>query len=191
MKYGNFVGKEWLEITTTEKDNFHTYVENLINKNNLPFNISECYVENYSIYKGPKINNAVIVKLNWTEHNHLHNVRNHNKDLISVDGPITFMFYKSSGYLDETDWLNMPFGVSKEEITKFLKYNYEDAPAFQYSCHTISGIHYRKFRHRTWGSLGSVDYFGKRISPYFYGTEFNDMEDEMATYLKALINFIK
>lgn len=190
MKFGNFVGKECLEITTTERDNFRTYMENLINKHNLPFKISVCRIEGCNIYMGAKTNNVLVIALTWNECDHLHDVRNHNKDLISVGGPITFRFHKSSGYLDETDWLNIPLDVFSEERKKFLKHNYKDAPAFQYSCHTLSGIHYKKFRHRTWLYLNALDYFGERIPPYFYGTEFNDMEDEIVTYLKALINFI-
>ena len=190
MKFGNFVGKECLEFTTTERDNFHTYMEKLINKYNLPFKISVCRIEGCNIYMGAKTNNVLVIALTWNEYDHLHDIRNHNKDLISVGGPITFRFHKSSGYLDETDWLHMPFDASKEERTKFLKHNYEDAPAFQYSCHTLSGIHYKKFRHRTWLYLNALDYRGDRIPPYFYGTEFNDMEGEIVTYLKALIKFV-
>lgn len=190
MKFGNFVGKECLEITTAERDNFRTYMENLINEHNLPFNVSACYVEDCSIYMGAKTNNVLVVKLNWNEYDNLCVKRNRNKDLISVDGPIAFRFHKSSGYLDETDWLNIPFDASKEERAKFLKHNYEDAPAFQYSCHTLSGINYKKYKHRTWLYLDALDYFGGRIPPYFYGTEFNDMENEIVRYLKALNNFV-
>ena len=190
MKVGNFVGKECLEITTAERENFHTYMENLIIKHNLPFKISVCRIEGCNIYMGAKTNNVLVIALTWNEYDHLHDIRNHNKDLISVGGPITFRFHKSSGDLDETDWMHIPFDVPREERTKFLKHNYEDAPAFQYSCHTLSGIEYRKFRHRNWSSLGALDYLGDRIPPYFYGTEFNDMEDEIVTYLKALINFV-
>ena len=190
MKFGNFVGKECLEITTAERDNFRTYMENLINKHNLPFKISVCRIEGCNIYMGAKTNNVLVIALTWNEYDHLHDIRNHNKDLISVGGPITFRFHKSSGYLDETDWLNIPLDVFSEERKKFLKHNYKDAPAFQYSCHTLSGINYKKFRHRTWLYLNALDYFGDRIPPYFYGTEFNDMENEIVRYLKALINFV-
>lgn len=190
MKFGNFVGDNSLEFTADERDNFRTFMENLIYKHNLPFNVSVCRIEGCNIYKGAKTNNVLVIALTWNKYDHLHDVRNHNKDLISVDGPITFRFNKSSGYLDETDWLNIPLDVFGEERKKFLKHNYKNAPAFQYSCHTLSGIHYKKFRHRTWLYLNALDYFGERIPPYFYGTEFNDMEDEIVTYLKALINFI-
>lgn len=190
MKFGNFVGDNSLEFTADERDNFRTYMENLIYKHNLPFNVSVCRIEGCNIYKGAKTNNVLVIALTWNRYDHLHDVRNHNRDLISVDGPITFRFNKSSGYLDETDWLSIPLDVFGEERKKFLKHNYKDAPAFQYSCHTLSGIHYKKFRHRTWLYLNALDYFGERIPPYFYGTEFNDMENEIVTYLKALIKFV-
>lgn len=190
MKFGNFVGDNSLEFTADERDNFRTFMETLIYKHNLPFNVSVCRIEGCNIYKGAKTNNVLVITLTWNRYDHLHDVRNHNRDLISVDGPITFRFNKSSGYLDETDWLNIPLDVFGEERKKFLKHNYKDAPAFQYSCHTLSGIHYKKFRHRTWLYLNALDYFGERIPPYFYGTEFNDMEDEIVTYLKALIKFV-
>lgn len=190
MKFGNFVGDNSLEFTADERDNFRTYMENLIYKHNLPFNVSVCRIEGCNIYKGAKTNNVLVIALTWNRYDHLHDVRNHNRDLISVDGPITFRFNKSSGYLDETDWLSIPLDVFGEERKKFLKHNYKDAPASQYSCHTLSGIHYKKFRHRTWLYLNALDYFGERIPPYFYGSEFNDMEDEIVTYLKALIKFV-
>ncbi len=150
MKYGNFVGKGWLNFTSAEK-------KDLVN------HFSKQIEENFGkdLFKAPSIEcsgkeGEVIYLVIRFQLKKPFNGRNVYKETIKDFSSINFFVTKSGGYLECKD----------EDGNRYE--DYDNSPDFSYGCNLFVIGKSRAYRCRRWENI-------QRWSPYTYGTEITDL----------------
>ena len=153
MKYGKFVGTEYLNFTDTEVKLFKEYLSGIVSKYDTEM---ECSVE----FCDKNLKHLTIrFSKKSTEY------RNWFKSRVSFSG-ISFVIYKEKGYLDNWDWVGEKLWVASAP-----KKDFENAPTFQYSISILYKGYLIPYRHRAKQTLSTMGMFD-------YGTKIMDLDVE-------------
>lgn len=150
MKYGKFVSKESVPFTKKEKEMFKDYFKGLVERYDKSL---KCEVEILST--GELIINFISDEPK--------SFRNRNMARIIDYSGFSFMIWKSKGYLENFDWIQM----KKIDESK-PRENYQDAPEFSYSTNLVFHGKEIRYKCRTEQSISL------RMPTYQYGTELTD-----------------
>lgn len=155
MKYGNFVGQGWIEISMEEAVEIKNFLAEQLNGvfKKDTFKAVKIEINNDDVVK------HVIISFPFKKIINGRNVFGATiKDVMSV---WFFITKDKKGYLEIKDEEN-PFDFSK------VKRNFKDCPDFSWSCTMhVSGSE-RPYKCRHWESI-------QRWSPFTYGTEITDL----------------
>lgn len=158
MKYGNFVGKEFLPFTEKETDAVVSVL-----KPQLEAALGKEYFSSVEteIAKG----NFLEVKFNFKEP---FNGRNLYNETVRNADRVTFVVTKQRGYLEVRKPKYGIDGLVIDPLVPTGEMDYDNAPDFQYGCSMLLSGEARGYRCRQWEKI-------QHWGPYTYGTEASDL----------------
>lgn len=169
MKFGKLVATNGLAISNDEIEMWKHFIQDSFEKNGV--NIEHKYTE-YSKSEEKYKHARDHVIFTFKVDNISSETRDCHKNRIFGLSEITFMLYKETGYLDETDW-------AKSRIE--YKHNYDDAPQFQWTLSIMVNGKMIEYRCRTTTGINLPHC-------YQYGTELSDFDfSDIAKYLRYMI----